>query len=450
MSAPPSRGSFCLATVAAAAALATAGAAAAGGLYASHSATLAAMDRELGAQASALAGEISDAGGAGGAGGADGADGADGASEARETLAAYRALHPGTRAAAWREGAGFAVGDPVPAGGSADAAHTVAGERVVVRGAGEAGEGVRVALAAPLDPEGVRAQAAARWLLGLAAAAALIGWAAASLARAAAGRAADRAVKDALAQSKIRQAELVSNASHELKTPLTSMRTNVELVVQLFRQDRLDQVPENERLELERDVLGQMEELSALISDFADMGREDAPGDVWEEFRLDEVLAEALERAQRRRKDVSFIFRVDPWVMRGDRDAMVRGPLNIIDNAAKWSPRDGTVGITLTATPSGAVLLVDDSGPGIPPAERERIFERFYRSTEARSTPGSGLGLAIAKQVLDRHGCQVAVGESPDGGTRFRVVFPGHPPAEVKRAGSRRVRRRVPGHRHGA
>lgn len=444
MSAPPSRGSFCLATVVAAAVLATAGAAAAGGLYASRSAALAATDRELGAQASALAGEISNAGGAGGAGGADGA------SEARETLAAYRALHPGTRAAAWHEGASFAVGDPVPAGGSADAARTVAGERVVVRGASEAGEGVRVALAAPLDPEGVRATAAARWLLGLAAAAALISWAAASLTRAAARRAADRAVKDALAQSKIRQAELVSNASHELKTPLTSMRTNVELVVQLFRQDRLDQVPENERLELERDVLGQMEELSALISDFADMGREDAPGDVWEEFRLDEVLAEALERAQRRRKDVSFIFRVDPWVMRGDRDAMVRGPLNIIDNAAKWSPRDGTVGITLTATPSGAVLLVDDSGPGIPPAERERIFERFYRSTEARSTPGSGLGLAIAKQVLDRHGCQVAVGESPDGGTRFRVVFPGHAPAEVKRAGSRRVRRRVPGHRHGA
>ena len=438
MSAPPSRGSLCLATVTGAAALATACAAAAGGVYASHSAALAAMDRELGAQASALAGEI--------AGGGAGAD-------AGGALAAYRALHPGVRAAAWWDGAGFAVGDPVPTGGAADGARTVAGERVVVRGAGEAGEageGVRVALAAPLDPEGARGRAVARWLLGLAAAAVLIGWAAGSLARAAARRAADRAVEDALAQSKVRQAELVSNASHELKTPLTSMRTNVELVVQLFRQDRLDQVPENERLELERDVLGQMEELSALISDFADMGREDAPGDVLEEFRLDEVLAEALERAQRRRKDVSFIFRVDPWVMRGDRDAMVRGPLNIIDNAAKWSPRDGTVGISLTATPSGAVLLVDDSGPGIPPAERERIFERFYRSTEARSTPGSGLGLAIAKQVLDRHGCEVTVGESPDGGTRFRVVFPGHPPAEVKRAGSRRVRRRVPGYRNGA
>lgn len=431
MSASPSQGSFCLATVTGVAALATAGAAAAGGCYLSHSASLAALDRELGAQASALAGEI-------GSGGVDGA---------REELAAYRALHPGVRAAAWRQGAGFAVGDPVPARGSVDAAHTVAGERVVVR---EAGRGMHVALAAPLDPDGARAAAAARWLLGLGAAAAFIGWAAGSLARAAARRVVDQAVENALAQSKVRQAELVSNASHELKTPLTSMRTNVELVVQLFRQDRLDQVPENERLELERDVLGQMEELSALITDFADMGREDAPGDVWEEFRLDDVLAEALERAQRRRKDVSFIFRVDPWVMRGDRDAMVRGPLNIIDNAAKWSPRDGTVSISLAATPSGAVLLVDDSGPGIPPAERERIFERFYRSTEARSTPGSGLGLAIAKQVLDRHGCDVEVGESPDGGTRFRVVFPGHPPAEVKRAGSRRVRRRVSGHRHGA
>ena len=100
--------------------------------------------------------------------------------------------------------------------------------------------------------------------------------------------------------------------------------------------------------------------------------------------------------------------------------------------------------------PGARVLTVTDTGGGVAVDQRERIFERFYRSTEARSTPGSGLGLAIAKQVLDRHGCQVAVGESPDGGTRFRVVFPGHAPAEVKRAGSRRVRRRVPGHRHGA
>ena len=75
-----------------------------------------------------------------------------------------------------------------------------------------------------------------------------------------------------------------------------------------------------------------------------------------------------------------------------------------------------------------AVLVVDDSGPGIAPEERERVFERFYRSAESRSMPGSGLGLAIVKQVMDRHGARIFVEESDDHGARFRVVFPGKAP----------------------
>ena len=80
-----------------------------------------------------------------------------------------------------------------------------------------------------------------------------------------------------------------------------------------------------------------------------------------------------------------------------------------------------------------AVLIVDDSGPGIAPAEREKVFERFYRAPESRSMPGSGLGLAIVKQVFDRHNATIVVEESDDGGARFRVVFPGRLPDDDSR-----------------
>lgn len=409
------------------------------GVAAARHAAIEEADRELAAAGAALAFEVGEIDPAG-------------LRDTHDEVAAFAAHHPGLRVALTCDGAGFSVGDPVaegtgPAdevdsagggglggegselGGGTSVARMVGAERVVVT---SAPGGARVAVARPIDPQGALARNAARWVLGLLLAAAAVGWAAGRAAR----RASRREVQAELAGLRIRQAEMLSNASHELKTPLTSMRTNVELVMQLFRQNRLDQLPEEERAALERDVLAQMQELSSLISDFSDMGREDAPGNVATEFRLDEVLEEALERTKRRRKDVSFFFSADPWVMHGDRDAMVRVPVNLFDNAAKWSPANGTVRISLTAAQTEAVLLVDDSGPGIPPAERDRVFQRFYRTTEARATPGSGLGLAITKQVLERHGCEVEVGESDDGGARIRVVFPGHPPAGLRRNGA--------------
>ena len=83
--------------------------------------------------------------------------------------------------------------------------------------------------------------------------------------------------------------------------------------------------------------------------------------------------------------------------------------LNVLDNAAKWSPPGGRVGVRLTQVdPVHAELVVSDQGPGIPPQERRLVFERFYRSTSARAMPGSGLGLAIVKQVVLKHGGDAA------------------------------------------
>lgn len=104
-----------------------------------------------------------------------------------------------------------------------------------------------------------------------------------------------------------------------------------------------------------------------------------------------------------------------------------RATLNLMDNAAKWSPATGTVRVSMQQISEHEVRLrVDDSGPGIPPEEREKVFERFYRSAEARSMPGSGLGLAIVKSVIERHEGAIEIKESSDGGTRMEVTLPGY------------------------
>ncbi|AKK05336.1 signal transduction histidine kinase [Corynebacterium mustelae] len=230
----------------------------------------------------------------------------------------------------------------------------------------------------------------------------------------------------ALDQSRQRQAQLVADAGHELKTPLTSMRTNIELLM-LMQKPGAPQISDAEKKALEHDVMAQMEELSTLIGDLVDLAREDAPERELEETDLAEVAQTALERVRRRRPDVEFRLNTMPWYMWGDSHSLGRAILNLMDNAAKWSPADGVVRIDMQRISEDKVqITVSDSGPGIPVEDREKVFERFYRSIQARSMPGSGLGLAIVQQVVERHGGTIAAEESDDGGAMFRLIMPGY------------------------
>ena len=147
---------------------------------------------------------------------------------------------------------------------------------------------------------------------------------------------------------------------------------------------------------------------------------------------MSEVIDRSLERVRRRRNDIHFDVDVVGWVVHGDAAGLSRAVLNLLDNAAKWSPSSGTVGLHLRQVDSAhAELVVSDQGPGIPADERGLVFERFYRSTSARAMPGSWLGLAIVKQVVVKHGGMIRIGETvPDGdppGTSFFVLLPGRP-----------------------
>ncbi|WP_225406499.1 HAMP domain-containing sensor histidine kinase [[Mycobacterium] crassicus] len=238
----------------------------------------------------------------------------------------------------------------------------------------------------------------------------------------------------ALAESRERQARLVADAGHELKTPLTSLRTNVELLM-ASAAPGAPQIPEEEMAELRADAIGQIEELSTLVGDLVDLTRDDQREAAFEQVDITEVVDRSMERVRRRRNDIEFDIRVIPWYVHGDAAGLSRAVLNMLDNAAKWSPSGGVVGLRMKQIdPTHVEVLVSDQGPGIPEGERALVFERFFRSDQARAMPGSGLGLAIVKQVVLKHGGAITVEDTVHGGqppgTTIRMVLPGAPTSD--------------------
>jgi two-component system sensor histidine kinase MprB len=230
-----------------------------------------------------------------------------------------------------------------------------------------------------------------------------------------------------LAESQERQRRLVADAGHELRTPLTSLRTNLELLL-ASEQPGAPTLSEQDRTEIHADVHAQLDELTTLIGDLVELAREDTPQVVHEPVELVEIVERAVDRAQRRASGITFDVRLQPWTLLGDANALERAVLNLVDNAAKWSPPGGTVRVELRSVGDGSTELeVADAGPGIADADLPHVFERFYRSSEARTLPGSGLGLAIVRQAAERHGGTAYAGRAPEGGALLTLRLPGRP-----------------------
>ncbi|HWM06952.1 MAG TPA: HAMP domain-containing sensor histidine kinase [Actinophytocola sp.] len=231
----------------------------------------------------------------------------------------------------------------------------------------------------------------------------------------------------AVADSQDRQRQLVADAGHELRTPLTSLRTNLELLLAAEAPDS-PQLSEKDKSEIHTDLRAQLDELTQLIGDLVELAREDAPPQQLTREQVDmvEVVEQALARARRRAGDVHFEVDLRPWFLLGEPAPLERAVLNLLDNAVKFSPRGGTVRVDLRPTGDGhAFLQVADAGPGIKDADLPYVFERFYRSDEARTLPGSGLGLAIVKSAAVRHGGAVYASRSADGGALIAMRLPG-------------------------
>jgi two-component system, OmpR family, sensor histidine kinase MprB len=200
------------------------------------------------------------------------------------------------------------------------------------------------------------------------------------------------AMLEALAESRRAQRQLVADASHELRTPLATVQANVELL------SRAGELSPEERAQLREDLLSQLRELTRLVGDLVELARERPPESDLEELDLADLVAGCVERARLRGARVESSLR--PSTVRGDRARLERAVTNLLDNARKWSPDDGTVHVAV----ADGELVVSDEGPGIDAADRPYVFDRFYRSAESRRLPGSGLGLAIVRQVAEMHG----------------------------------------------
>jgi two-component system, OmpR family, sensor histidine kinase MprB len=218
--------------------------------------------------------------------------------------------------------------------------------------------------------------------------------------------------RHALDESVSAQRHLVADASHELRTPVTSLRTNIEVLL------AGDELPDDDRRRLLEDVRAETEELSALITDVIELARGDEPLAGVEEVQLDAIVSEALARSRRRRPGVAFEAELEPTVVEGLPDRLGRAVDNLLDNAAKYSPVQGA---SVEVVLRGGELTVRDHGPGIPAADRPHVFDRFYRGATARGRPGSGLGLAIVRQVVETHGGTIAVEQARGGGALFRL-----------------------------
>jgi two-component system sensor histidine kinase MprB len=218
----------------------------------------------------------------------------------------------------------------------------------------------------------------------------------------------------ALERSRDEQRRLVTDASHELRTPLASLRTNLEVLARAS-----DMSPE-ERERVLGDLVAQLEELTELVADLVELARGDTPADGLEDVRLDLVAEHAVERARRHAPSVEFRTELAPCVVRGVPRQLALAVGNLLDNAAKWSPGDGVVEVTVR----DGEVSVHDGGPGVGAEHAPYVFDRFYRAPDARGLPGSGLGLAIVRQVADAHGGSVGLESANGGGAHFRLRLP--------------------------
>jgi two-component system, OmpR family, sensor histidine kinase MprB len=207
------------------------------------------------------------------------------------------------------------------------------------------------------------------------------------------------------------QRQLVADASHELRTPVTSLRTNIEILQQAEDMD----VAERRRLLSE--VVEQIEELTLLMNDLIELARGEEPAAESEEVRLDQLVEEVVERTRRHAPDTPFQTALEPTIVPGVPARLERAIANLLDNAVKYSPPAMPVEVAL----SGEELTVRDHGPGISAADLPHVFDRFYRGAEARGRPGSGLGLAIVRQVAGQQGGRVSAEPAPGGGTLMRL-----------------------------
>ncbi len=214
-----------------------------------------------------------------------------------------------------------------------------------------------------------------------------------------------------------------ADAAHELRTPLTALKGGIEVAL------RADRAAEEYRRVL-RSSLEEVERLIRLAEDLlllsrVSVGVTTPPAAV----DLEAVVLDVLDVGRRLAQGRGVSVRLGPTgaaAVPGDAAGLRRALLNLVENAIKYTPAGGTVGLSLAATDGSAALVVEDTGPGIEPADAERVFQPFVRldGARARETGGAGLGLSIARSIVLAHGGTLTLESRPGAGSRFTIRLP--------------------------
>lgn len=217
--------------------------------------------------------------------------------------------------------------------------------------------------------------------------------------------------------------DLVANVSHELRTPLTAIRGYVETL--------LEEVEDHQAEQFLQVIFRHTTRMERLVGDLLRLARLDAGQEVAEmrpvslRALVDGVIDELAPLIDNRRADVRVSIDGGDRMIETD-PARVHDILrNLLENAVSYSPEDGLASVTAGVAGGRATFEVADSGPGIPPGDLQRVFERFYRVDKSRARPGgTGLGLAIVRHLVELHGGQAVAENRPEGGARFVITLP--------------------------
>ncbi len=212
--------------------------------------------------------------------------------------------------------------------------------------------------------------------------------------------------------------------AHDLRTPLARLRGRLETLA-------VDTAVPETRHGL-GEALAEVDQLLATFNALLRIAQVESGGRraAFAPLDLTPILADVVELYEALAEDKTVRLtwtRPDtpaPAPLNGDRDLLFQALSNLLDNAVKYTPPEGTVTVALNTTGQSHVVTIADSGPGIPAEDRRRVFERFYRVDTARSTPGNGLGLTMVGAVVEAHGGSISLDDSPDGGLRVTVTLP--------------------------
>jgi signal transduction histidine kinase len=222
----------------------------------------------------------------------------------------------------------------------------------------------------------------------------------------------------------------VVDAAHELHTPLTALRANLDLA--LHENNAADQA---RFLLRAQGIVKRLEELNTNLLELSHL---EANSDVSKEavFDLAELLRQRIEIYASQAEQAELRFEeelpVVPMFLCGNPDQITRAMNELVENACKFTPQDGIIRVALSQQKEQAVFSVIDTGIGVPPADLPLLFDRFQRGKNAGAYPGSGLGLAIVKAIVTAHGGQVEAQSLGEGkGSRFAIQFPAVPPQSL-------------------